>query len=249
MCEHCVDDQPGVSRRAFLGAAVGSLAVAANPFGGGAWAEAIEVAPGLKVRPRSEWAGRLRPHGRLRPEPDVRFLLVHHTAGSYGYTRSQVGSVIKSVCQYQLAAKGWPDTCYNFFVDKFGGVWEGRQGSLDGPVMADATGGSQGFAQLVCLLGNFETDEPTPAMIESLSRLLGWLGHRHGIELDQRRKVRFVSRGSNKWRRGARVVARPISGHRDMSYTACPGRNVYPLLARTVPSKARAYKESIEQAV
>lgn len=254
MCESCLEDE--LTRRGFLvtaaagvgavflrpgrGAAAGVLVAGTAPF---------EAAPGLRIHRRPEWAGGLKPRGKLKPEPDARFLLVHHTAGSYGYSRSQVPSVIRSVCQYQMAAKGWADTCYNFFVDKYGGVWEGRQGSIEGPVMADATGGSQGFAQLVCLLGNFERDVPTEAMVQSLSRVLGWLGHRDDIDLNQRNRVRFVSRGSNKWRKGTKVSARPISGHRDMSYTACPGRNVYPLLAREVPTKAREFQLSISRPV
>lgn len=250
MCGEChFEVRP--TRRRFLAASIGSVAAIVGAGSRGAPAaasvatEPVIVAPDLSIHPRTAWAGRRKPRGPLKPEPDVKFLLVHHTAGSYAYGRDQVAGVIRSVCQYQQAAKGWPDTCYNFFIDKYGGVWEGREGSIFSPVMADATGGSQGFAQLVCLLGNFEKDVPTKAMIESLTRVLGWLAVKYDIDLDQANKVSFTSRGSNKWRKGVRVAARPISGHRDMSYTACPGRNVYPLLARTVPRAARAYKATI----
>jgi hypothetical protein len=82
-------------------------------------------------------------------------------------------------------------------------------------------------------------------MIDGLSRLLGWLGATYDIDLDQKQAVSFISRGSNKWKKGVRVKARPISGHRDMSQTACPGKNVYPLLARTVPKKAAEFKSRI----
>jgi hypothetical protein len=64
---------------------------------------------------------------------------------------------------------------YNFFVGPDGTVWEGRAGSLNGPVIADATGGNQGFSQLVCLLGNFESTPPTAAAQDSLVRLLAHL--------------------------------------------------------------------------
>lgn len=202
----------------------------------------VRVAPWLTINPRRAWAGNLRPTGALRPEPNVKFLLVHHTAGSTYYSRNDVPSVIQSIFRTQTGPKKkWPDTCYNFFVDRFGGVWEGRTGSLAGPVMADATGGNQGFAQLVCLLGNFEKYEPSKDMLESLAKVLAWLGDRHDITLDQTKKVRFVSRGSNKWKKGVAVTARPISGHRDMSQTLCPGKNVYPLLAASVPTRVRHY--------
>lgn len=248
VCES--DGGTGLDRRGFLALASWSLPVLLLPrtlrLGPPARVDPVEVAPGLTVYPRTAWAGTLRARRKLKPEPDVKFLLVHHSAGATQYTRAQVPSVIRNIFLFHTGGrKGWPDTCYNFFVDRYGQAWEGRTGSLEGPVMADATGGSQGFAQLVCLLGDFETTEPTPEMIDGLSRLLGWLGKKYGIDLDQSHTVGFVSRGSNKWRKGAKVRARPISGHRDMTYTVCPGKHVYPLLARTVPRKARAFMESI----
>jgi len=208
--------------------------------------EPVEVAPGLTIYPREAWAGKLRARRPLQPEPEVKFLLVHHSAGTTTYSKAQVPSVIRNIFLFHTGTrKAWPDTCYNFFVDRYGQAWEGRTGSLAGPVMADATGGSQGFAQLVCLLGDFDKTEPTEEMINGLSRLLGWLANRYDIELDQKQTVSFISRGSNKWKKGVRVKTRPISGHRDMSQTACPGKNVYPLLTRIVSKKAAEFKNSI----
>jgi len=205
-----------------------------------------EVAPGLQIVPRAVWGGDLAPRRALRAEPDVKFLLVHHTAGPSLYSKQQVPQMLRNIVLFhQSETKRWPDTCYNFFVDQFGGVWEGRTGSLTSPVRADATGGNQGFAQLVCLVGNFENDVPSEAMVESLAKLLGWLAHRYNIELRQSKRVMFTSRGSNKYPRGEIVRARPISGHRDMSYTACPGKNAYPLLRSAVPKKARDFQISL----
>ena len=249
MCE--CELQQGASRRTFLGAAALSLPallVARRPRKTSApqVVEPVEVSPGLTVYPREAWAGKLRARRALQPEPDVKFLLVHHSAGTTVYSRDQVPSVIRNIFLFHTGTrKAWPDTCYNFFVDRYGQAWEGRTGSLAGPVMADATGGSQGFAQLICLLGDFDKTEPTPEMIDDLARQLGWLGATYNIELDQKKAVTFVSRGSNKWKKGVRVKARPISGHRDMSYTACPGANVYPLLSRVVPKKAADFKNLI----
>ena len=253
MCTTCTGETPTIhpTRRSFLSLCAATAAsvllgerdrVAASAISSAA---PVEVTPGLSIHPRAAWGARLRARGRLEPE-EVKFLLVHHSAGTTDYSRRQVPGVISNIFLYQTSSrKKWPDTCYNFFVDRYGGVWEGRTGSLDGPVRADATGGSQGFAQLVCLLGDFENHDPTPEMIDALSRLLGWLGHRYSIDLDQRNIVSFVSRGSNKWKKGSRVRTRPISGHRDVTYTLCPGKNVYPLLEKVVPSKARGFLNGI----
>jgi hypothetical protein len=202
----------------------------------------VDVAPGLDIFPRSEWGANLKPKHGLRAEQSVKFLLVHHTAASNTYSKTQVVNQIQSIYRFHTGAKKWPDVCYNFFVDRFGGVWEGRAGSLAGPIEADATGGSQGFAQLVCLLGNFETARPSQAMIQSCSKVLGWLAIRSKIDLQQTKTVSFISRGSNKWKAGSTVIARPISGHRDMSATLCPGKFVYPQLDLEIPKLANYYK-------
>ena len=91
---------------------------------------------------------------------DVRFLLVHHTASSNTVPDPRV--VIRQTYAFQTGPeKRWPDVCYHFFIGPDGSVWEGRAGSLDGPVIADATGGNQGYAQLICLIGDFMTVPPT----------------------------------------------------------------------------------------
>ena len=204
----------------------------------------INVAPGLKIFPRSAWATKAQPAGSLKPETSVKFLLVHHTAGTTNYKIEQVPNQIRQIYNFHTGkTKGWADVCYNFFIDRFGQVWEGRQGSINSAVMADATGGSQGFAQLVCLLGNFDTSEPTREMMESCAATLAWLATKNKIVIDQTKLLSFTSRGSNKWKAGATVKARPISGHRDMSATVCPGKFVYPLLEKSLPLRVAEFQK------
>jgi hypothetical protein len=125
---------------------------------------------------------------------------------------------------------------YNFFVDRFGRVWEGRAGSVDGPVIGDATGGNQGFSQLVCLIGNFVADPPTPEAVEALTGVLAWLGRREGVDVTPGAMASFTSRGSNRWPAGATVETTTIAGHRDMSQTACPGDAAYALVRGDLPA-------------
>lgn len=223
----------GLTRREYFSLAGAALLFSRfRPRG----AQEIDVGGGLKIHLRDEWGADLSPKGILPPEEDVKFLLVHHTAGTTNYSQDSVARLIRNTYSFHTSSeKGWNDVCYNFFIDRYGGVWEGRAGSIQGPVMADATGGSQGFAQLVCLLGNFQENSPTPEMITSLEKLLSWLANRYQIDTTPGKTVSFISRGSNKWPTGSEVIARTISGHRDMSLTACPGDFVYPLLATSVP--------------
>lgn len=196
----------------------------------------VTVAPGLAIRPREAWGADLPPKGPILAE-DSRFLLVHHTASTNAY--ADPVDVIRSTYAWQTsAAKGWDDVCYEFFVGRDGDVWEGRAGALSGPVVADATGGSQGFAQLVCLLGTFTDVAPTAAALDSLVRVLTWLARRDHIDLSTDATTTFTSRGSQRFARGAVVTAQTISGHRDMSYTECPGDRLYDLLP-LIRSRAR----------
>lgn len=245
MCELCL---PPLSRRTLLKlGGFSALGLAATGWRSetalAAADDAIEVAPGLRIRPRSAWAGSDLSPGALVEESDVRFLLVHHTASATKYSQEDVVGTLRQIFRHHTGPeKRWPDVCYNFFVDRFGTIWEARQGSIAGPVKADATGGSQGYAQLACLVGDFTFTMPTDDAIESLTKLLAWLADRHGLGTEQGSTSTFVSRGSNRWPSGTEVTTATISGHRDMSSTACPGDTFYPYVRDELPGAVSALR-------
>lgn len=222
-----------VSRRDFLQR--GALAFSAPMiFGPGLLMpkESLAIDGSEALRPeilqRSAWAGDLAPRGELFGE-DVRFLLVHHTASSNEYAEGDVAGLLRGFFEFHTGAdKRWSDIAYNFLIDRFGRIWEGRRGSLDGPVAGDATGGNQGFAQLCCLIGDFTTDLPSGEALASLELLLAWLADRYEIPTASGSTASFRSRGSNRWAGGTQVETPTIAGHRDMSLTACPGDAFYP---------------------
>jgi hypothetical protein len=231
------------TRREVLTAAIGAAAlglsacdpatpdgdrVAADRLPPASEALTVDVAPGLRIHPRDDWGADLPPKGRIAPEV-VKFLLVHHSASSN--TVPDVRALIRSVYSFHTGPlKRWPDICYHFMIGPDGSVWETRAGSLAGPVVADATGGNQGYGQLVCLIGDFTVRPPTPAAQESLMRTLIWLADRYGIDTGPGASTTFVSRGSNKFAAGSTVTTRTVSGHRDVTYTACPGDVGYALV-------------------
>ena len=203
-------------------------------------APAGAAAPKPSINPRSAWGGDLPPKGPLEPERDVKFLLVHHTAGANGYPADAVRSTLRGIYSYHTGPKGWKDVAYNFFVDAHGGIWEGRKGSLDGPVRGDATGGSQGFAQLCCFLGDHQVTPPSAAAQAAMTDLLAWLAGRDGIDLRSGATVSFTSRGSNLHPVGSRVTTPTIAAHRDMSKTTCPGDACYQLVKGPIAQIAAA---------
>jgi hypothetical protein len=256
MCD-CDGDHGSTRRDVLVGAAVGvaalavaghlasgHVAAAAGPAVGpvdvAADAPAEEVMPGLWIFPRNAWGSDLPPKAATVRE-DARFLLVHHTASSNTYSTAR--SVIRGTYAWQTsAAKGWKDVCYEFFIGRDGDVWEGRAGAMAGPVVADATGGSQGFAQLVCLLGDFTSVAPTARAQESLVKVLAWLADRYDISVDPGATTSFISRGSQRWAAGVAVTTPTIAGHRDMSYTECPGNVFYPMID-SIRGRVRAQRD------
>jgi hypothetical protein len=182
---------------------------------------AAVAAPMPPIHRRAAWTS-TPPTGPLAVEEDVRFALVHHTASSNGYAPEDVPDVLRGILAFHTSpSKGWPDIAYNLLVDRYGGIWEGREGSVDRVVRGDATGGSQGFAVLCCLIGDLQAAPPTAAAQDALVALLAWLLAREGI--DPQGSTTFTSRGSNRHPAGTTVTTPTITGHRTMSTTACPG--------------------------
>ena len=75
---------------------------------------------------------------------------------------------------YHVQGNGWNDIGYNFLVDRFGTIYEGRGGGIDRNVIgAHAQGFNTGTVG-VALIGNFTAATPTQAQQAALVRLLAW---------------------------------------------------------------------------
>jgi len=221
-----------MTRRQFIGVSAG-VAISAR--------DRAAPAGGLIVNPRSAWAAGLPPLGPLERE-DVRFLIVHHSASHNGHGAGDVPAILRSWFELHTTTRSWNDIAYNFVIDATGGVWEARQGSLDGPVAGDATGGNQGFTQLVCLIGDFNATVPTKEAMASLTLVLAWLADRYDVPTTPGAEVTFTSRGSNRWPAGQEVTTPTICGHRDMSETTCPGDNLYGQVVGSLPVEVEAMR-------
>ena len=220
-----------VTRRQFIGATA-AVAVVGQRF--------ALPASGLTIKPRASWATNRPPLGPLDSE-EVRFLLVHHSASRNGHTGADAPGILRSFYDFHTSPeKGWNDIAYNFLIDADGGIWEGRFGSMSDAVAGDATGGNQGFSQLVCIIGDYNAAQPSQASLNSLVSLLAWLADRFGVSTTSGAEVTFVSRGSNKWPSGASVTTPTITGHRTMSQTTCPGDNLYSYVAGSLTADVEA---------
>ena len=135
---------------------------------------------------------------------------------------------MRGIQLYHVKGNGWNDIGYNFLVDRYGTVYEGRGGGTDKNVVgAHALGFNFGTVG-VSLMGNFSGATPTKAQQDTLVKLLAWrLDVAH---VDPLSTVVYTSGGNAKWRAGKLVTLRAISGHRDTGPSECPGSGAYVLL-------------------
>jgi hypothetical protein len=186
----------------------------------------VSVAGSPLILSRLAWGANERIRRGLPDYADsLRFSVVHHTAGSNAYTRAQSASIVRGVQLYHVRSNGWNDIGYNFLVDKFGQVFEGRFGGMTRNVVgAHAQGFNEGSFG-VALLGNYEAGGVTPAARAALTRLLAWrldVAHVDPLSL-----LNWASGGNPRFPAGVPVTLRSIAGHRDTGFTSCPGVRLY----------------------
>jgi len=157
----------------------------------------------------------------------VKVGFVHHTDTANDYTMAQTPSVIRSIYAYHVQSNGWNDIGYNFLVDRFGRIWEGRYGGVTRAVVGAHTGGFNTDSFGTSLIGTFATVAPPAATLTALEHLFAWkLGASYRDPLG---RATLISAGGGYGPdpAGAPHTFQVISGHRDASYTSCPGDAAY----------------------
>lgn len=169
---------------------------------------------------RSQWGARSATPG-TSATGGLQLAVVHHTATSTSYTAAQVPSILRSMQAYHMDHNGWSDLGYNFVVDKFGGIWEGRAGGLDKPIIgAHAMGFNTGSVG-VSVIGDYSATAPTSASLSAVSTVIGWRLWVDGVRPDG--QVTMTSRGSTSIPAGTVVTLPRVVGHRQVGATGCPG--------------------------
>lgn len=139
---------------------------------------------------------------------EIRHGIVHHSETP---NSADPAAQMRSIYYYHAVTRAWGDIGYNYLVDKYGNIYQGRvggQGVIGNHSMAHNVG-----AAGVCLIGNHLVQDPTPAAVSGLVAILS-----------------FALRGldplgySNSWD----LIDLPtICGHRDVNDTTCPGDFAY----------------------
>jgi hypothetical protein len=186
-------------------------------------AEAAAAQP--RIISRSGWGAKekLRRCGPDYAEDGVKMAYVHHTVNSNSYPPSRSDDLIRGIYAYHVQGRNFCDIAYNFLIDRFGRVFEGRFGGIDQPVIGAHAMGFNTGSTGVAALGTFTSTKAPAKMLRAFKRLLAWrLDVAH---LRPTAKAVMVSGGGSaqKFKKGQVVTLPVISGHRHTGHTTCPG--------------------------
>ncbi|MFV0406752.1 MAG: cell wall-binding repeat-containing protein [Propioniciclava sp.] len=171
-----------------------------------------------KIIDRASWKAAPAKHDYTYAK--VTGAMIHHTAGDNTYSQSEVPAILRAIQAYHQDQRGWNDIAYNYLVDKFGRVWEGRGGGVDRAVQgAHAYGLTNARVLGISLMGNFDTATPSAAVLDSTAHVIAWKFRHHGVDP----AVKTYGSGGSK---GKNTTLDAISLHQHESATACPGKNV-----------------------
>ncbi|AWC29202.1 peptidoglycan recognition protein family protein [Bacillus cytotoxicus] len=101
---------------------------------------------------------RLTFRDELQPLKNVNSLIIHHTA--------EDGWDIYKTHEFHQKERGWSGIGYNYFIEEDGTVLEGR-----GLHVGAHAKGHNSETIGICMSGNFDKYDPTPAQIQSLYAL------------------------------------------------------------------------------
>jgi N-acetylmuramoyl-L-alanine amidase/CHU_C Type IX secretion signal domain len=152
--------------------------------------------------------------GQPRYADAVKFTFIHHTAGTNGYSRAQAPAIVKGIQLFHVQSNGWNDIGYNFLVDRFGTIYEGRFGGVDRNVIGAHVAGFNTGSVGIALLGTHGSTQPSKAALDAIATLVAWR-----MDVAHADPTAKTTMGS--------VTFRNVSGHRDGGSTTCPGNALY----------------------
>jgi hypothetical protein len=173
------------------------------------------VVPFRPVRARTQWGipASWIPNADAPPRKWL-WIVVHHSATPTGCA---------ATFDKMHRDKGWDELGYDFVI---GNGSQSGDGQVEvGPrwpiqkhgahtKTPDNRYNEHGIG--ICLVGNFEETDPTPAQMRSLAKLVGYLEHTYNIPPNC------------------------VIGHRDAKPTECPGKNLNIMLVRRMAAQSLA---------
>ena len=129
---------------------------------------------------------------------------IHHTAGHYPISRDEEVQQMHILQHIAIDTLHYGDIDYNWVIGPSGAIYEGRGLNKKSAATLD----ENDVSRSICLMGNYQTDIPTPPAVVAISDLIVAL-----------KRLNNLSQTCT------------ILGHRDNPKhplaTACPGENLY----------------------
>ncbi len=239
-----IDGVPGATKTIPTTATIVAIDPGSSPadatLGGPTTATARAATLRPSIIPRAAWgADESTVTCSMGWSPTIKAGFVHHTAGTNTYTPSQSAALVRGIMAYHISGRGWCDIGYNFLVDRYGQIFEGRSGGMDLAVIGAHTGGFNYKSFGVAAMGDFTTAAPPTVMLNSIGAVLGWKLGLHAR--DPQGNTSLISAGfdASPYAAGVEAGFRVVSGHRDANFTGCPGDQLYAQLPtlRTIAAR------------
>jgi len=151
--------------------------------------------------------------------PKIYKIIIHHTASEIDFDNENIidyAARVRAIYYYHTVVRGWGDIGYNFLVDPLGNVYEGRSGG-------DRVVGGHAYCYNIgtigiAVIGNLESNLVPFPMLEGTLNAVNYIAKKYNIDPNEISSFH------------GRLLSN-ILGHRDVGQTACPGRNMYAVLA------------------
>ena len=132
----------------------------------------------------------LTQHYALRNIDDSLYITIHHTAGP-------IDQSLESIAKYHVENRGWPAIAYHIAINSDGDI--NFLNDIERRTYHDSGENTRSIG--IVLIGNYQVQEPTEAMLKS---------------------IHLVTEALCK-----SLKIKGIRGHRDTSPTLCPGKYAY----------------------
>ncbi|MES2178997.1 MAG: peptidoglycan recognition family protein [Gemmatimonadota bacterium] len=167
----------------------------------GAGLVAMEVATVASLPPRvasSDSAGGA--DMRLRIAHRITHVTLHHTGDAQPLKPTDdPAAKLRALFTWGARDRNWWDLPYHYLLGLEGQIYEGRDWHYMGETN---TAYDPGGHFLISIIGNYERQEPTPALLESIADLMAWALKEFDLPLDK------------------------IGGHYNYADTGCPGQHL-----------------------
>ena len=202
-------------------------------------ADPVTVLPGLAVRPRAAWGADLPPRraARARGRP-VPARAPHAPRPTATPPRSVPTTLRTSTRSTPAPPRAGPTSATTSSSTATAACGKAARGASTGPVDGRRDRRQPGLRparvparrlhrRAAHAGGHAVADAPC----------WRWLGGHSALDTSPGATTTFVSRGSQRWAAGRAVTTPTIAGHRDMTFTGCPGDTAVPGRARPAPRR------------